>query len=216
MNRPTYICAVFALALAVGCSSGKGCSCEGDKKASGDVQREEPNDMKAPDDFASITDEEKRSRAIFEEMGKVLQHPRCVNCHPSGDEPLQGEKSLPHQPMVTRGNAGMGTPGMRCTTCHGASNFRNSPGSSGWRLAPRQLGWEDKSLAQICETLKLGGGGENLRPVVSFMKNNSVVAYGWTPPDQYEPVPGTHERFGKLAEAWLETGAHCPTTTEGP
>ena len=26
----------------------------------------------------------------------VLQHPRCMNCHPLGDAPLQGDASVPH------------------------------------------------------------------------------------------------------------------------
>ncbi|MFM9829650.1 MAG: Isoquinoline 1-oxidoreductase subunit, partial [Sphingomonas sp.] len=32
--------------------------------------------------FVSITDPAARSAALFTEMGKVLQHPRCLNCHP--------------------------------------------------------------------------------------------------------------------------------------
>ena len=30
----------------------------------------------------------------------VLQHPRCMNCHPLGDAPLQGDASAPHAQNV--------------------------------------------------------------------------------------------------------------------
>jgi hypothetical protein len=56
-----------------------------------------------PESFASIADEARRSAALFTELGKVLTHPRCVNCHPAGDRPRQGEEGRPHQPPVARG-----------------------------------------------------------------------------------------------------------------
>ena len=54
----------------------------------------------AADAFDTITDQAARSVALFEEAGKVIQHPRCVNCHPAGDRPLQGDDSHPHVPWV--------------------------------------------------------------------------------------------------------------------
>jgi hypothetical protein len=39
--------------------------------------------------FADIVDAQVRSIALFEEAGKVLQHPRCMNCHPAGERPRQ-------------------------------------------------------------------------------------------------------------------------------
>src|SRR5262245_43219800 len=64
--------------------------------------------------FSSIADEAARSAAIFTELGKVLTHPRCVNCHPAGDRPRQADVSRPHQPPVWRGADGYGLPAMRC------------------------------------------------------------------------------------------------------
>jgi hypothetical protein len=46
--------------------------------------------LRSPSDFASISDSGERSRAIFAEAAKVLTHPRCMNCHPASDRPLQG------------------------------------------------------------------------------------------------------------------------------
>jgi hypothetical protein len=40
------------------------------------------------------------SKAAFKEAYKVLMHPRCMNCHPMGDAPLQGDDSHPHTMSV--------------------------------------------------------------------------------------------------------------------
>lgn len=203
---------VFAVGL--GCESCAGCS--GDERADGSGAGEPIDGMRAPGQFSEIEGDEERARAIFEELGAVLQHPRCVNCHPAGDEPLQGERGQLHQPKVVRGTGGMGPPAMRCTSCHGAENFRNVPGHSRWRLAPRKMAWEGKSLAGICRQIKdpERNGGKSLEELVEHMAEDELVGYGWNPPEQLEAVPGTQERFGDLTAAWVEAGAHCPEPSE--
>src|SRR5437660_9920655 len=52
---------------------------------------------RAPKDDASA------SREAFREVYKVLMHPRCMNCHPVGDVPLQGDDSRLHIQNVKRG-----------------------------------------------------------------------------------------------------------------
>jgi hypothetical protein len=47
--------------------------------------------LAAPESFSSIAAPEQRSAALFTELGKVLTHPRCVNCHPAGDRPRQAD-----------------------------------------------------------------------------------------------------------------------------
>src|ERR1700733_13852157 len=79
--------------------------------------------LASPDSFAAISDTEARSAAIFTELGKVLTHPRCTNCHPAGDRPHQTDQSRLHQPPVARGVDGHGTETMRCSICHGNANF---------------------------------------------------------------------------------------------
>jgi hypothetical protein len=56
-----------------------------------------------------------RSGALFTEAGKVLNSPCCMNCHPAGDRPLQGEAGRLHQPPVERGADGFGMVTMRCS-----------------------------------------------------------------------------------------------------
>src|SRR5262245_36238430 len=54
------------------------------------------------------------SRAAFLKVYKVLMHPRCMNCHPDGDRPLQGDDSHIHMMNVKRGENGTGKYALRC------------------------------------------------------------------------------------------------------
>src|SRR5262245_21815021 len=124
------------------------------------------DNLAAPESFATIGDSAARSAALFTEVGKVLTHPRCVNCHPAGDRPRQGDVRRMHQPPVARGDDGFGLPAMRCPICHQAANFEPAevPGNPGWHLAPREMSWEGKTVAQMCEEIKghAGEGGRSL------------------------------------------------------
>ncbi|MES2445143.1 MAG: Isoquinoline 1-oxidoreductase subunit [Pseudomonadota bacterium] len=168
--------------------------------------------------FAGIADKDARSVAIFEEMGKVIQHPRCINCHPRTDRPNQGDAQAPHEPAVTRGPDGHGAPGLECATCHGPRNvaFANGtgsmPGHPEWHLAPKSMAWEGKSLGQICQQLKdrTRNGGKTLTQIAEHNAHDSLVGWGWNPGPGRAPAPGTQAEFGALSRAWVASGAKCP------
>lgn len=174
--------------------------------------------LRGPDAFSGVADETTRSAALFTEMGKVLQHPRCLNCHPSGDTPLQGDAMTPHTPPVQRGEDGLGVAGMRCFTCHGAENvaFLGRPGSipghESWHLAPRSMAWVGRSLAEICAQIKdpARNGERSLEEIHAHLAEDGLVGWGWHPGDGRTPAPGTQERLGQLTRAWIDSGAHCP------
>ena len=177
------------------------------------------DDLKEPKDFMQITDEMARSKALFTEMGKVLQHPRCINCHPRGDSPLQGDAMIKHNPPVQRGDeAGMGLPGMRCTTCHGNENVAYTvgegsiPGHEIWHLAPASMAWEGKSLFGICQQIKdvNRNGGRTLEELHEHNAEDGLVGWGWEPGPGREAAPGSQAIFGALTKAWIDSGAHCP------
>ena len=106
--------------------------------------------------MAQQPDQASRSIALFREAGKVLQHPRCLNCHPRTDQPQQGDAMKVHEPPVTRGRDGHGAVGMECTTCHNSRNFDPAgvPGHERWHLAPIEMAWVGKSLREICVQIK--------------------------------------------------------------
>ncbi|PRP90186.1 hypothetical protein ENSA5_67080 [Enhygromyxa salina] len=162
-------------------------------------------------DFAVISDDDERSRALFLEVAKVLQHDRCVNCHPAGERPLQ-RSGEPHQPLVVRGEDGFGAPGLGCDTCHGESSYLNMPGSPHWHLAPLEMAWEGKSARAICQQIQdpQRNGGKSPAELAQHMTHDELVAYGWAPPEQLEPAPGNQRLLGQLFQAWLDSGAVCP------
>src|SRR5450432_366135 len=69
----------------------------------------------------------------FKTVQKVLQHPRCQNCHIPGDAPLQFDQGRAHAMNVQRGVDGKGAAGLPCSTCHGTSN---PPASYGEHVPP--------------------------------------------------------------------------------
>jgi hypothetical protein len=171
--------------------------------------------LRPPSAFAGITDTRERSQALFVEAGKVIQHPRCVNCHPAGDRPLQGDDGHLHEPAVRRGSDGHGAPGLHCTACHQTANYDavGMPGHADWHLAPLEMAWQGRSLAEICVQIKdpARNGGRSLAQIVEHMSHDSLVGWGWAPGAGREPAPGTQAALGELVAAWVETGAACPT-----
>src|SRR4030081_3859412 len=93
----------------------------------------------------TVPDPRAEAVAAFATVQKVLQHPRCQNCHIPGDAPLQFDAGLPHAMAVVRGEHGLGVRALPCGTCHNAVNPPASfgphapPGAPNWRLpAPDQ------------------------------------------------------------------------------
>lgn len=178
-------------------------------------QAETAAPLKAPASFAGIADKAERSAALFTEAGKVILHPRCVNCHPAGDRPAQGDDSHPHQPLVVRGPDGLGAIAMRCTTCHQQANFDPGgvPGNPKWHLAPIEMAWAGKSLGEICVQIKDKdrNGGMTMDQLVQHMGEDELVGWAWNPGRGREPAPGTQKAFGALIKAWADSGGACPT-----
>src|SRR5437868_4337278 len=149
------------------------------------VSEAAPDALSSVESFSSIGDTAARSAAIFTELGKVLTHPRCVNCHPAGERPRQADVSRPHQPPVWRGVDGYGLPAMRCPICHQRANFDPAgvPGNAIWHLAPREMAWEGKTLAEICVQLKdpARNGKRSLDALVEHIGEEPLVGWAWSP-----------------------------------
>jgi hypothetical protein len=170
--------------------------------------------LAAPESFTSIADPTERSAAIFTELSKVLTSPRCLNCHPAGDRPSQGDEMRPHQPPVFRGVDGMGLDSMRCTTCHQKNNYDPGriPGHDPWFLAPFEMAWQGKTLAEICTQIKDPdrNGGKSFADLVHHIGDDSLVGWAWNPGYGRTPAPGTQKEAKALVQAWVDTGAGCP------
>jgi hypothetical protein len=174
--------------------------------------------LKTPAEFAAISNQAERSRTIFAEVGKVLTHPRCMNCHPAGEHPLQGADHHEHRPVVWRGDTGhFGTPCGECHTernvpLHEAASYKSIPGHPRWGVAPLEMAWQGKSLGEICRQLKdpAKNGGRDLKLLQDHVAHDDLVAWGWSPGEGRDPAPGTQQLAGELVQAWIDSGAECP------
>lgn len=200
----TVLRGLFGLAVAMSCLGASG------------ALAQDAGALRGPEAFADVADEAERSRALFVESGKVWLHARCVNCHPSGDQPLQGEtgQARLHDPPVFRGRVNFGLPAMRCDSCHMADNVEHArvPGAPHWHLAPLSMAWEGKSLGHVCRQIQdpERNGGLTLEELHTHVAEDELVAWGWEPGPDREPAPGTQARFADLVRAWIDSGAHCP------
>jgi hypothetical protein len=169
--------------------------------------------------FTSIQDPTARSLALFAEAGKVINSPRCMNCHPVQRAPTQGDDRHPHNPPMVGGQSGHGPVGLPCGSCHGPANVatfgqdvKSIPGDPMWALAPVEMAWQGKSLGAICAQIKdpARNGGKNLAQLHHHMAQDHLVGWAWNPGPGRKPAPGAQAQFGELIQAWIDTGAKCP------
>ena len=161
-----------------------------------------------------------RGVAAFDTVQAVLQHPRCQNCHPGGDAPLQGDEGRVHAMNVQRGPTGHGMPGAECTTCHGPANPPSNYGahvppgvSQGWHMPKpdQQLVFVGVSARALCEQVKdpARNGGKDMAALRAHL-NDPLVTWGWSPGFGREPVSVPYATFIQAWETWAAAGAPCP------
>lgn len=176
-------------------------------------KRTELTQLRPVASFSSIADPQARSIALFEEAGRVIQHPRCMNCHPRTDRPTQTDAMRPHLPWVSRGPDDAGEVVLRCSTCHRDENFEASgvPGNPKWKLAPAEMAWQGKTLGEICRQMLDPARSHMTREqLLHHMAQDELVGWAWHPGGKRTSAPGTQSEFGAIIAAWLETGARCP------
>jgi hypothetical protein len=158
--------------------------------------------------------------AAFATVRAVLQHPRCQNCHPAGDAPLQGDDGRVHAMNVLRGPTGRGMAGAECTTCHGPAN---PPSNYGLHIPPGVVkGWHmpkpDEKLVfvavqprALCEQIKdpARNGGKDMAALRVHLEDPLVV-WGWNPGFGRAPVSTPYPTFISAWETWAAAGAPCP------
>jgi hypothetical protein len=157
------------------------------------------------------------SAALFERMIPVLEHPRCLNCHPRADFPRQGDDRHRHIMNVARGPADHGAPGLQCNTCHQSANQKTSgvPGAPDWHLAPLRMAWEGLTPSELCQALMdPARGGMRPEQLVAHL-NTGLVRWAWAPGTTARGMarstpPMSHAQFVELARRWVASGSKCP------
>ncbi|MFY9826854.1 MAG: hypothetical protein WAM82_36200 [Thermoanaerobaculia bacterium] len=173
---------------------------------------------------AAAPDSQAAALAAFDTIQAVLQHPRCQNCHIPGDAPLVFDAGVQHPQNVQRGAAGIGAPGLPCTTCHGTRNLPSSygpnmpPGAPGWRLPPpsRKMTFIGLSKADLCATIKdpQHNGNRDLAALLEHVSHDKLVLWGWDPGVGRAPVSIPHDAFVASFRTWIAGGAPCPAAGE--
>jgi mono/diheme cytochrome c family protein len=159
---------------------------------------------------------EQESADAFKEAYKVFMHPRCMNCHPSGDAPLQGDDSHIHTQNVTRGPEGKGLYAMKCSNCHQAANTPGEnmpPGNPNWHLPPANMKmvFQGKTPAQLAAQFKDRKlTGKTLQELLHHVTEDKLVLGCWDPGEGRTKPPLSPEDFAAKVREWIERGAAVP------
>jgi hypothetical protein len=157
------------------------------------------------------------SAQAFLQVYKVLTSPRCQNCHPAGDAPLQGDDSHVHMQNVKRGKDGHGVTAMRCSTCHQDKNLPGEhmpPGNPKWSLpAPEhKMVFVGRTAYDLCRQIKdpKQNGNRTLEQLFDHVAHDDLVGWGWNPGNGRTLPPLTREETSAQMRTWIDGGAACP------
>ncbi|MGD0545198.1 MAG: hypothetical protein ABSB65_12375 [Candidatus Acidiferrales bacterium] len=157
------------------------------------------------------------AKAAFQRAYSVFVSPRCQNCHPVGDAPLQGDDSHVHAQYVKRGPDGHGVYGMTCHTCHQDANLPGAnmpPGNPKWGLPPPKMKmvFVGKTAGELCRQLKdpKQNGGRTIAQIITHVSSDDLVGWGWNPGDGRTLPPLSRPDFAAAMQEWADNGAACP------
>lgn len=152
----------------------------------------------------------------FKEVYRVLKSPRCMNCHPAGDIPLQGDDSHLHTMSPKRGVEGKGLSAMKCANCHQPENtpgLHTPPGNPNWHLPPANMKmvFQGKTPYQLAKQLvnPKQNGNKNMQQLIEHADDGLVLS-GWNPGEGRTLPPISHAAFKKAWITWIKTGAYAP------
>jgi len=159
------------------------------------------------------------SSTPFDKMMSALTHKRCVNCHPSGNAPRQGEDAHYHNFGIQRGEGGLGLEGYKCNTCHQDENndYSGVPGAPHWALAPASMQWEGLTRVEIAHSMldRSKNGNRSLEEIVDHLTHHELVMWAWEPGvdaegNPRETPPISKEDYIKAVKDWAAAGAIIP------
>lgn len=140
-----------------------------------------------------------------------------MNCHPSGDAPLQGDDSHVHTMNVKRGADGRGIYSERCSNCHQNENtagLHMPPGNPKWGLPPANMrmvfqGRTPRQLALQLLNAKQNGGRSKAQ-LIDHMANDDLVGWAWHPGAGRTLPPMSRSAFAAQVKLWIAKGAFAP------
>jgi mono/diheme cytochrome c family protein len=152
----------------------------------------------------------------FKQVYTVLTSARCMNCHPSGNIPLQGDDNHLHTMSPQRGVDGKGVYAMKCSNCHQPTNtpgLHTPPGNPNWHLPPADMKmvFQGRTPRQLAKQLinPRQNGHKDLKKLIAHADDGLVLS-GWNPGEGRTLPPMSHAAFKKAWITWLTTGAYAP------
>jgi hypothetical protein len=166
---------------------------------------------------ASVRRDDADGREAFLAAYKVFMHPRCMNCHPSGDAPLQGDDSHRHAQNVKRGPDGKGLYALKCANCHQLANLPGEnmpPGNPSWHLptASMPMVFQGKTPGELARQLKdpKRNGNKTLEQLLDHVAQDKLVLGCWDPGEGLTKPPLSHADFVATMREWVAKGAVAP------
>jgi len=177
---------------------------------------ENKNGFAAMDNNSAINKDSVESVKAFMQVYKVLMSPRCMNCHPAGDIPLQGDDSHVHSMLPKRGKDGKGLYAMKCGSCHQPENLpglHKPPGNPNWHLPPADMKmvFQGRTPEQLAKQLidPKRNGNKSKEKLLEHAHDALVIA-GWNMGEGRTLPPMSHEEFVKVWTTWIKKGAYAP------
>jgi hypothetical protein len=156
-------------------------------------------------------------KKAFVEVARVLQSPRCKNCHPAGDAPLQTDAGRPHAMNISRASIAAGLP---CSACHQQRNAdaigipNGPPGAPNWNLPPKATPMVFEGLTPSALCLQLRDPAKNnkrtLEMLLEHVSSDPLVLWGWSPGGKRTLPPLSHDAFVAAFKIWVASGGACP------
>jgi len=169
---------------------------------------EKVNDDAGKDSIASVK--------AFMQVYSVLMSPRCMNCHPAGDIPLQGDDNHLHNMNVQRGKDGKGMYALKCSNCHQPTNvagLHTPPGNPKWQLPPADMKmvFQGKTPHQLAvQIMDYNQNGHKNKQQLLEHARDTLVKAGWDMGEGRKPPPLSYDAFVTAWDTWINTGGYAP------
>jgi hypothetical protein len=153
----------------------------------------------------------------FMQVYAVLMNPACMNCHPSGEAPIQGLDGQPHTMNVKRGKDGKGLYAARCSNCHQAENtpgLNTPPGSPDWALPPEDMKmiFQGRTPRQLAlQIMNYNQNGHKNKAQLIAHARTTLVKKGWDLGEGRIKPPMSYDAFVKVWDTWINKGGYAPS-----
>jgi hypothetical protein len=142
-----------------------------------------------PENFSSITNRSERSRAVHR-ASRVLQHPRCLNCHPVGERPTRATTVI----RIPAGGTRCGDRAPSACAAPPATRMQlrpsSVPGHPLWHVAPKA--WRGRRNRWVRSASRSGPEAQrrqDARGDQEHMARDSLVGWARAPGGNRSPLP---------------------------